>query len=204
MQEGISYLASAELPAVIVNVMRGAPGLGGIHPSQADYNQSVKGGGHGDYHLIVLAPSSVQELVDHTMLAFELAEKYRTPVMVFGDAMMGQMMEPVLLPPAVSGAVDRPWATTGAAGRAPNTIHTLYLPAPDLSRHVQHLFAKYRDIEGQEKRFEQYMADDAEILIVAFGIMAGSLARPWKKPAHRASKPGSFDPYPSGLFPRKL
>ena len=140
MQEGISYIASAQLPAVLVNIMRGSPGLGGIHPSQADYFQSVKGGGHGDYKLVVLAPSSVQELIDHTVLAFEIAEKYRTPVMVFGDAMMGQMMEPVFLPEAEPAPIDRSWATTGMKNREkPNIIHTLYLPADDLENHCQRL-----------------------------------------------------------------
>ncbi|HHV76467.1 MAG TPA: hypothetical protein GXX39_03720 [Syntrophothermus lipocalidus] len=132
--------------------MRGAPGLGGIHPSQADYFQSVKGGGHGDYRLIVLAPSSVQELIDHTILAFELAETYRTPVVVFGDAMMGQMMEPVLMPEAELPPPNRPWATTGMEGREPNIVHTLYLPADKLEAHCNRLFAKYREIEQKEKR----------------------------------------------------
>lgn len=147
-----TFLFKAIFSVVIVNIMRGAPGLGGIHPSQADYFQSVKGGGHGDYRLIVLAPSSVQELIDHTILAFELAETYRTPVVVFGDAMMGQMMEPVLMPEAELPPPNRPWATTGMEGREPNIVHTLYLPADKLEAHCNRLFAKYREIEQKEKR----------------------------------------------------
>lgn len=170
MQEGISYIASARLPAVIINIMRGAPGLGGIHPSQADYFQSVKGGGHGDYKLVVLAPASVQELIDYTILAFEISERYRTPVVVFGDGMLGQMMEPVIFPELDTRPVDRPWATTGMEGRSKNIIHTLYLPAADLENHCQKLFANYAQIEANEKRSVGYFTEDAEILLVSYGI----------------------------------
>ncbi len=201
MQEGISYIASAQLPAVIINIMRGAPGLGGIHPSQADYFQSVKGGGHGDYKLIVLAPSSVQELIDHTMLAFELSEKYRTPVMVFGDGMLGQMMEPVVFPDYLPPPVDRPWATTGMEGRGPNIVHTLYLPAPDLENHCHRLFDKYRDIEAREKRSQEYFTDDAEILVVSYGI-ASRVARAGVEMAREAGiKAGLFRPITLWPFP---
>lgn len=201
MQEGISYIASAQLPAVLVNIMRGSPGLGGIHPSQADYFQSVKGGGHGDYKLVVLAPCSIQELIDFTILAFELAEKYRTPIMIFGDGMLGQMMEPVTLPDSVDIPLDRPWAATGMEGRKPNIIHTLYLPANDLSNHCQRLFAKYRQIEENEKRFAQMFTEDAEIVVVSYGI-ASRVARAAVEMAREEGiKAGLFRPITLWPFP---
>jgi len=206
MQEGISYIASAELPAVIVNIMRGSPGLGGIHPSQADYNQSVKGGGHGDYHLIVLAPSSVQELIDFTILAFELAENYRTPVVIFGDGMMGQMMgqmmEPVILPKANVAPVNRPWAASGMGDRKePNIIHTLYLPADGLENHVNHLFAKYRQIEAAEKRYSEFMMEDAEIVVVSYGITSRVARAAVEIARENGIKAGLFRPITLWPFP---
>lgn len=201
MQEGISYIASAELPAVIVNIMRGSPGLGGIHPSQADYSQSVKGGGHGDYKLIVLAPNSVQELIDHTILAFDLSEKYRTPVVIFGDGMLGQMMEPVTFPYNLDIPVNRPWATTGMVDREPNIIHTLYLPADDLEQHVNKLFAKYRQIEAQEKRYKEYLTDDAEILVVSFGINSRVAKAAVEMARQDGIKAGLFRPITLWPFP---
>lgn len=203
MQEGISYLASAQLPAVLVNIMRGSPGLGGIHPSQADYFQSVKGGGHGDYRLPVLAPASVQELIDHTILAFDLAEKYRTPVMVFGDGMMGQMMEPVYLPEVELPPPQRPWAVTGMGDsrEEPNIIHTLYLPPDELENHLNRLFAKYREIEQNEKRGAAYLTEDAEILVVSYGIMS-RVARAAVEEAREAGiKAGLFRPISLWPFP---
>ncbi len=205
MQEGISYIASAELPAVIVNIMRGSPGLGGIHPSQADYWQSVKGGGHGDYRLIVLAPASVQELVDHTILAFELAENYRTPVMVFGDGMMGQMMEPVVLPEVDLPELNRPWAVTGTNGRQePNIIHTLYLPPDQLENHCNHLFDKFNLIESREKRGVSYMAEDAEILVVSFGIMSRVARAAVEEARENGVRAGLFRPLTLWPFPDDL
>ncbi len=202
MQEGISYIASAQLPAVIVNIMRGSPGLGGIHPSQADYLQSVKGGGHGDYKLIVLAPNSVQELIDHTLLAFELAEKYRTPVVIFGDGMLGQMMEPVIIPDYITTPADRPWATTGMADRRePNIIHTLYLPADDLERHVHRLFEKYKTIAATEKRYMEYMTADAEILVVSFGINSRVAKAAVEMARQDGIKAGLFRPITLWPFP---
>ncbi|NLU49788.1 MAG: 3-methyl-2-oxobutanoate dehydrogenase subunit VorB [Syntrophomonadaceae bacterium] len=201
MQEGISYIASAELPAVIVNIMRGAPGLGGIHPSQADYFQSVKGGGHGDYKLIVLAPSSVQELIDHTILAFEMAEAYRTPVVIFGDAMMGQMMEPVVIPDIEPLPPNRPWATTGMEGRGPNIVHTLYLPADKLENHCNRLFAKYSEIEHNEKRSVGYLTEDAEILVVAYGIMSRVARAAVEMARDDGIKVGMFRPVTLWPFP---
>ncbi|MDD2422400.1 MAG: 3-methyl-2-oxobutanoate dehydrogenase subunit VorB [Heliobacteriaceae bacterium] len=205
MQEGISYIASAELPAVIINIMRGSPGLGGIHPSQADYFQSTKGGGHGDYRLVVLAPASVQEMIDYTGLAFSLAEKYRTPVIIFGDGMMGQMMEPVALPEMLSvpSPTDRPWATTGMQGRGPNIIHTLYLPADDLEAHCRQLFAKYRRIEEREKRSMEYFTADAEVLVVAYGIVSRVARAAVEKAREAGMKVGLFRPVTLWPFPDK-
>lgn len=201
MQEGISYIASAELPAVIVNIMRGSPGLGGIHPSQADYFQSVKGGGHGDYKLVVLAPSSVQELIDYTILAFELSEKYRTPVVVFGDGMLGQMMEPVILPENSAIPCDRPWATTGMENREKNIIHTLYLPADDLEKHCNKLFSKYAEIEKNEKRATEFFMDDAEIVLVSYGIASRVARAAVEMARENGIKAGLFRPVTLWPFP---
>ena len=179
MQEGISYMAGAELPALIVNVSRGGPGLGTIQPSQADYFQTVKGGGHGDYRLITLAPASVQEMADFVDLAFELAFRYRNPAMILSDGAIGQMMEKVVLPPfkprrtEAEIAAECPWATTGRTGmRQPNIITSLELRSEEMEIINLRLQAKYREIEEKEVRFEEYRTDDAEYLIVAFGSAA--------------------------------
>lgn len=179
MQEGISYMAGAELPGVIVNVMRGGPGLGTIQPSQADYFQSVKGGGHGDYHMIVLAPASVQEMADHTVLSFDLAFKYRTPVMVLADGIIGQMMEKVVLPPYQPRLTNdeiraqNPWATLGKTkDRAPNSITSLELETEEMERINLRLQARYREMEATEVRYEEIECEDADYIIVAFGTMA--------------------------------
>ena len=204
MQEGISYIASARLPAVIVNIMRGAPGLGGIHPSQADYFQSVKGGGHGDYKLVVLAPASVQELIDYTILAFDIAEHYRTPVVLFGDGMLGQMMEPVDFHETDVRPIIRPWATTGMEGRSKNIIHTLYLPAADLENHCRELYDNYADIQAHEQRSAEYFTKDAEILLVSFGITSRVARRLWKWPVKMVLKRVSSNPLPYGHSPMPL
>ncbi len=176
MQEGISYIAGAELPCVIVNVMRAGPGLGGVQPSQADYFQATKGGGHGDYHLIVLAPANLQEAVELTQLAFDLADKYRNPVMVLADGMIGQLMEPVELPPdrPVAGLAPKEWATTGTARSAGRRriINSLYLYPDQLEDHVRAIFRKYAAIERDEVRCELVDCDDAEVVIVAYGTTA--------------------------------
>ena len=172
-QEGISYLAGAELPAVIVNVQRGGPGLGNIAPAQGDYFQAVKGGGHGDYHQIVLAPNSVQEMHDLTVLAFELADLYRTPVMILTDGRLGQMMEPINLHEAAPPKVPRkPWALTGAKGRKPNLIRSLYLVEGDLERLNLKLQKKYDLIRKTETRFEERHTKDCDVLLVAYGTSA--------------------------------
>lgn len=179
MQEGISYLAGAELPAVIVNVMRGGPGLGTIQPSQADYFQTVKGGGHGDYKMITLAPASVQEMADHTVMAFDLAFKYLTPVMILADGVIGQMMEKVVLPPYQARLTEEeirvkcPWATLGKpANRKPNYIYSLQLEAEEMEALNLRLQARYREIEKNEVLIEEFSCEDAEYLIVAFGTSA--------------------------------
>ncbi|MCR5150629.1 MAG: 3-methyl-2-oxobutanoate dehydrogenase subunit VorB [Clostridiales bacterium] len=172
-QEGISYIAGADLPALIVNVQRGGPGLGGIQPSQSDYFQATKGGGHGDYHLIVLTPASVQEMADMTALAFDLADKYRMPSMLLADGTMGQMMEPVLLPEEHINAVEKPWAVTGTGmKREHNIINSLYLVPEELEKKNIERFERYKLIEETEARYEAFMMEDAEYCIVAFGIAA--------------------------------
>jgi len=177
--EGISYLAGSELPGVIMNVVRGGPGLGTIQPSQADYFQATKGGGHGDYRLIVLAPSSVQEMSDFVQIAFDLAFKYRTPVMLLSDGAIGQMMEKVYLADPVPRRTEEevirecPWATTGkTASRERNIITSLYLDSAVQERHNIHLQEKYRKIEETEIRFEKFQCEDAEYLYVAYGSSA--------------------------------
>ncbi len=175
MQEGISYIACAELPCFLVNVMRGGPGLGTIQPSQGDYNQAVKGGGHGDYKMIVLAPNSVQEMADFTYLGFDLADKYRTPTMILTDGALGQMMESVQFPEYNLDAhlVDKPWATTGREnGRKQNVITSLHLQSEQMEEINLKLQRKYREIEKNEVRYETIETEDADILIVAFGLSA--------------------------------
>lgn len=171
MQEGISYIACAELPSVFVNVCRGGPGLGTIQPSQGDYFQAVKGGGHGDYRLIVLAPNSVQEMVDLTVLAFELADRYRNPALILVDGAIGQMMEKVSLPEPLEYKPDKPWATTGKGpDRERNIITSLNIKSEDMERKNNELQAKYREISKNEVRFEEYRLEGAEVVVVAYGL----------------------------------
>ncbi len=173
MQEGISYIASAQLPCLIVNVVRGGPGLGTIQPSQGDYFQATKGGGHGDYHLIVLAPASVQEMADFVFDAFRLAEKYRNPAMILADGALGQMMEKVILPP--DGGLPKnpkPWATTGKTkDRDHNIITSLFIQPEEMEKVNLQLQKKYAEMQ-REVRWEEFQTDDAEILLVAFGLSA--------------------------------
>jgi len=173
-QEGISYLAGCQLPAVIVNVMRGGPGLGNIGPSQSDYFQATKGGGHGDYRLIVLAPSSVQESFDLTFLAFDLADKYRNPVMILSDAFLGQMAESAVIKSQERSIknlkVKKDWILSGAKKRKPNIIRSLLLEEGALEKHNVLLQRKYKEIEKKEVRYEEINTEDAEIIFVAYGI----------------------------------
>lgn len=171
MQEGISYIACAELPCLFVNVARGGPGLGTIQPSQGDYFQAVKGGGHGDYRLIVFAPNSVQEMVDHCVLGFELADKYRIPAMLLSDGAIGQMMEKVELPDPIPYRPNKPWATTGkTADRDHNIITSLYIQSESMEEKNNILQAKYKEICENEVRYEEYLLDDAEYVITSFGL----------------------------------
>jgi 2-oxoglutarate ferredoxin oxidoreductase subunit alpha len=176
MQESLSYMAGAHLPVVMVNIMRGGPGLGGILPAQSDYFQAVKGGGHGDYRLIVLAPASVQEAVDLTILAFDLADKYRAPVMIIGDGMIGQMMESVEFPEKYrdqNNPDDVDWSLTGAEGREARITRSLYLNPEKLEENSFALDRKYRKIKETERRHELYkMSDKTQIMIVSYGTMA--------------------------------
>lgn len=172
-QEGISYMAGAELPAVIVNIVRAGPGLGGIQPSQSDYFQATKGGGHGDYHLLVLAPATVQEAADLTYLAFDLADRYRLPVMIMGDGMIGQMMEPVTLPEPKGELPEKPWATRGWNGQGERRIvNSLYIEPAVLEKVIKGLEARYQEIARNETRYELYQTEDADILLVAYGTTA--------------------------------
>jgi 2-oxoglutarate ferredoxin oxidoreductase subunit alpha len=185
MQEGLSYIACSEVPVVLVDIMRGGPGLGNIQPTQADYNQLTKSAGHGDFHSIVLAPSSVQEAIDFTVLAFDLAEKYRTIAIVAGDGMIGQMMEPAELPPMQKPRTARPdWALTGAKGRKKNIITSLYLGGEVLENVNKRLQAKLNRIRAEEVRYEKMLTEDADILIVAFGT-TGRIAKTAIREARR-------------------
>ena len=210
-QEGISYMAGAELPGVIVNVMRGGPGLGTIQPSQADYFQSVKGGGHGDYKMPVLAPASVQEMADFTVLAFELAFKYLTPAMVLADGIIGQMMEKVLLPPFQPRLTEEeiraryPWSTLGKTkDRKPNYISSLELQSEEMERINQRLQARYRDMEENEVRFEQIACEDADYVFVAFGTMARVCQKAVELARAEGIKAGLIRPITLFPFPKKI
>ena len=177
-QEGISYIACAKIPCVIVNIMRAGPGLGGILPAQGDYFQAVKGGGHGDYRLIVLAPASVQEACDLTYLAFDLSDKYRVPAMILGDGMIGQLMEPVELPPmrALSDIPEKDWATDGAFGEKRRILNSLLIDPDTLEPHVQAMQKTYAEIAQNETRCETYLCEDAEIVLTAYGTV-GRIAK---------------------------
>jgi len=207
MMEGISYIAGSEVPAVLVDVMRGGPGLGNIAPSQGDYLQIVKGGGHGDYKLIVLAPATIQELIDLTVEAFDLAEKYRTIVVVLADGSIGQMMEPAELPPMrpVRPVEDRPdWALTGAKGRKSQFISSIYLDPVEEEVFNLKLREKYRLIEENEVRYKESGLEDAEIAIVAFGT-AGRISQSAMKMAREEGiRVGIFRPISLYPFPYEL
>jgi pyruvate/2-oxoacid:ferredoxin oxidoreductase alpha subunit len=172
MQEGISYLAGAELPCVIADITRGGPGLGNIAPDQSDYHQVVKCGGHGNYHTIVLAPDSVQEMADLTALAFELADRYRNPVILMADGYIGQMMEPVQFAEAAIEPPPPDWAVLGTRETRGNLINSLHLSQDELEAHNREMEKKYREMERVEVRAENYMTDDADLILVGYGIVA--------------------------------
>ncbi len=202
MQEGISYIAASEVPAVIVNIMRGGPGLGNIAPAQGDYFQMTKGGGHGDYSPIVLAPSTVQEAVDLVIWAFDLADKYRWVVEVIADGMIGQIMEPVELPelkPPVRPA--RPWALTGCKDRPPNIVNSLYLVVEEMERVNLRLQERKAAIIANEQRWDTYQLDDAEIMLVAYGTAARIARTAVNKAREVGIKAGLFRPITVFPFP---
>lgn len=204
MQEGISYIASAQLPCLIVNVVRGGPGLGTIQPSQGDYFQATKGGGHGDYHLIVLAPASVQEMADFVFDAFRLAEKYRNPAMILADGALGQMMEKVILPP--DGGLSKqlkPWATTGKTkDRNHNIITSLFIQPEEMEKVNLDLQKKYEAMQS-EVRWEEFQTDDAEILLVAFGLSARICQKVVDLGREKGIKTGLLRPITLYPFPYK-
>lgn len=201
-QEGISYIAGAELPCVIVNIMRGGPGLGSIQPAQSDYFQATKGGGHGDYHCIVLAPNSVQELVDMTIRSFRLADNYRNPVLILGDGALGQMMEPVEFHANDEATIEKPWAASGMKERTvPNIINSLHLKPDELEKHNIHLQDKYAAISKQECRWEELFTEDAELVLVAYGITSRIARTAVEKARQEGLKVGLFRPVSLWPFP---
>jgi len=200
--EGISYLAGADLPALVVNVQRGGPGLGGIQPSQSDYFQATRGGGHGDYHMIVLAPCSVQEMAELTVKGFELADKYRMTSMILADGTMGQMMEPVSLDFEVAPAPEKPWATTGTGlARKHNIVNSLSLVPEQLEKLNIERFERYAVVKENETMYEEYMMDDVEIAIAAFGIAARVSKNAVKEARKQGIKVGLIRPITLWPFP---
>lgn len=210
MQEGITYMAGAEIPGLIVNVQRGGPGLGTIQPSQSDYFQATRGGGNGDYNVIVLAPSSVQEMADFVDLAFKLAFKYRNPAMILSDGVIGQMMEKVVLPPFKPRRTEEeirkecPWAACGRLKhRAPNIMTSLDLDPVSMENKNIHLQAKYTEIKEKETRFESYLCEDADYLIVAFGSAARISQKAIELCRNQGIKVGLLRPITLWPFPYK-
>jgi 2-oxoisovalerate ferredoxin oxidoreductase alpha subunit len=201
MQEGISYLAGAELPCVIVDVMRGGPGLGNIAPEQSDYNAMVKGGGHGNYRNLVVAPSSVQEMADLTILAFELADRYRNPAVVLTDGFVGQMMEPLDLVYREIRAPEKPWAVKGTAGTRQNMISSIVLEPDDLEEHQRRMEAKYIRAQQTETRWEEYHTADAELIVVGYGIVSRVLRSAVDEARKQGWKVGLFRPITLWPFP---
>jgi pyruvate/2-oxoacid:ferredoxin oxidoreductase alpha subunit len=203
MQEGISYLAGAELPCVIVDVMRGGPGLGNIAPEQSDYFAMVKGGGHGNYRNLVVAPASVQEMADLTILAFELADRYRNPAIVLTDGFVGQMMEPLnleyreILPP------EKPWAVKGTAETRKNMVTSIFLESDDLEEHQRRMEAKYIRAQQAEVRWEEYRTEDAELIVVGYGIVSRVLRSAVDEARKQGMKVGLFRPITLWPFPSK-
>ena len=204
MQEGISYIAASEVPVVLINIMRGGPGLGNVQPSQGDYFQAVKTAGHGDFHMIVLAPANVQEAIDYVVLAFDLAEKYRTIAMVVADGAIGQMMEPADLPPMrpTRPPEERPaWALTGARGRPHNIITSLYLGAENLEEVNLRLQAKLKEIAANEVRWKEYSTADADLLLVAFGTVGRICQTAVREARKQGLKVGLLRPITLWPFP---
>jgi len=203
--EGISYLAGSDLPALIINIQRGGPGLGGIQPSQADYWQATKATGHGDFQILVFAPSTVQEMVDLASEAFDLADKYRMPAMILADGMLGQMMEPVELPEASEKALpEKPWAASGHRGkRDRNIVNSLYLTPDSLENLVKERYERYDLIKQNEQKAEEYLVDDAELVIVAYGASARVARSAVNKAREEGLKVGLIRPITLWPFPDK-
>ncbi len=203
--EGLSYMAGSDLPALVVNVQRGGPGLGGIQPSQSDYFQATKGGGHGDYKMIVLAPASVQEMADLTIEGFELADKYRMTAMILADGTMGQMMEPVALSADEIKTYEKPWAVTGTKlQRKHNIINSLSLVPEELEKLNFERFERYKAIEETEARYEEFMMDDAEYCVVAFGIASRVSKNAVIAAREKGIKVGLIRPITLWPFPKKV
>jgi len=202
-QEGISYIAGADVPCVIVNIVRGGPGLGGIQPAQSDYFQATKGGGHGDYHLVVLAPSSIQEMVDLTSDAFDIGDKYRCPVMIMGDGMLGQMMEPVEFKDTDATALpEKEWATSGTGmKRKKNVINSLFIEASELEDLVLERQKRYDEICKNEVRYEAVDVEDADIVLVAYGTTARIAKTAMAKAKEQGYKVGIIRPITLWPFP---
>ncbi len=202
-QEGISYCAGAELPCVIVDVMRAGPGLGNIWPEQGDYNQIVKGGGHGNYKVIVLAPNSAQEMCDLTMLAFDLADKYRNPAIILTDAYIGQMMEPVVFPSTRKKVTHKDYAVYGEPNSKKNLITSILMNTELLEKHNQKLLNKYQQIEETEVRFEEMFTADAELVLVGYGIVSRMLQNVVEILREEGKKVGLLRPISLFPFPKK-
>ena len=203
--EGLSYLAGADLPALIVNVQRGGPGLGGIQPSQSDYFQATKGGAHGDFHMLVLAPASVQEMAELTVKGFDLADKYRMTTMILADGTMGQMMEPVSLDFAEGEKVEKPWATNGTKMARPhNVVNSLFLKPEMLEKTNFERYERYAYIKENEVMYEEYMMEDAEICVVAFGIAARVSKNAINEARAKGIKVGMIRPITLWPFPEKV
>ena len=203
--EGISYMAGADVPGLIINVQRGGPGLGGIQPSQADYWQATRAMGHGDFHILVFAPSTVQEMVDLVSDAFDLADTYRMPAMILADGMLGQMMEPVVFKDKKDQKpIEKPWALTGHQHKRPhNVVNSLFLQAPELEGKVKERFQRYEKLKAEETRFETYMAEDAEYIVVAYGATARVVQAAVKEARAQGIKVGCFRPVTLWPFPEK-
>jgi len=205
MAEGISYIAGSEVPCLIVNVERGGPGLGGIQPSQSDYFQAVKATGHGDFHMLVFAPSTVQETVDLISDAFDLGDKFRIPTMILSDGLLGQMMEPVVLPEPKDPVDNKDWAAKGHQDkRKHNVINSLYIDPAELERKNRDRFEKYRIIQENEQRAEEYLADDAEIVLVAFGASSRIAHSAVDMARKKGIKAGLVRPITLWPFPEKF
>ena len=202
--EGLSYIAGSDVPALVVNVQRGGPGLGGIQPSQSDYFQATRGGAHGDFHMIVLAPASVQEMAELTVKGFDLADKYRMTTMILADGTMGQMMEPVSLDFEVAPAIEKPWAVTGTKmQRKHNVVNSLFLKPEELERTNFERYERYQTIKKNEAMYEEYMMEDAEICIAAFGIAARVSKNAINEARAKGIKAGLIRPITLWPFPEE-